>query len=268
MKRCLALAGWLTLLSPAHAEVLRWGTLTVTVTPRAEGNIEGEARAVVRNGNRTVLTVSGWNVAAELQPLRPGGLPELVLSTFSGGAHCCSAYYAFTQDAGRVENLAIIDGGNYGLRFVDLNRDGTKELLFASDRLAYYDWPYAVSPALLTVLAWDGVRLADRTHAYTYVPAQEAARNLGDLLAGLGKNADLTNLKARLGGYYANMILAGQGAQAEEVLRARVFAKSSALRDWFRQHRSGLIDATYAPAEGRMRVAERTTYPLKEPEQP
>lgn len=268
MKKCLALAGLLTLLSPAHAEALRWGTLTVTVTPRPEGKIEGEARAVVRNGSRIALTVSGWNVAAEVQPLRPGGLPELVLTTFSGGAHCCSVYYAFTQDAGRVENLAIIDGGNYGLRFVDLNRDGTKELLFASDRLAYYDWPYAVSPALLTVLAWDGVRLADRTRAYAYVPAQEAARNLGDLLAGLGKDDDLTNLKARLGGYYANMILAGQGTQAEEVLRTRVFPNSPALRDWFRQHRPSLIDATYAPAEGRVRVAESPTYPLKEPEQP
>lgn len=268
MKRCLALAGLLTLLSPAHAEVLRWGTLTVTVTPRPEGNTRGEARAVVRNGSRTVLTVSGWDVAAELQPLRPGGLPELVLSTFSGGAHCCVTYYTFTQDAGRVENLAVIDGGNYGLRFVDLSGDGTKELLFASDRLAYYDWPYAVSPALLTVLAWDGVRLADRTRAYAYVPAQEAARNLGALLAELTKGGDLTNLKARLGGYYANMILAGQGVQAEEVLRTRVFPKSPALRDWFRLHRPDLIDATYAPAEGRVRVVGSTTYPLREPEQP
>lgn len=266
---CLALAGLLALLSPAQAEELKWGALTVTVTPRSSENYDAEARAVVKNGSRTVLTVKGWNVAAELQPLRPGGLPELVLSTFSGGAHCCVTSYVFTQDTGSVENLAIIEGGNYGVRFTDLNGDGTKELVFASDSLAYYDWSFAVSPALLTVLGWDGVRLADRTRAYAYVPLQEAARNLRDLLGGLGKSGAFPEeLRARLGGYYANMILAGQGRQAEEVLRTQVFTKSAPLRDWFRQHRTGLINATYAQPEGRVQAVNSTAYPLKTPEQP
>ncbi|GAA5511861.1 hypothetical protein Dcar01_00575 [Deinococcus carri] len=266
--KTLVLAG-LLLLSSAQAEVLKWGNLTVTVTPRPEGNYDAEAQAVVKNGSRTVLTVRGWNVAAELQPLRPGGLPELVLTTFSGGAHCCSVNYVFTQDGGRVENLAILDSGNYGVQFADLNGDGTKELLFASDSLAYYDWSYAASPALRTVLGWDGVRLADRTRAYAYVPAQEAARNLRDLLGTLGQpDAFPDDLKARLGGYYANMILAGQGVQAEAVLRAQVFPKSPALHDWFRQNRTGLIDATYAQPEGRVRAVNSTTYPLKDPNEP
>ncbi|GMA17382.1 hypothetical protein GCM10025871_37130 [Deinococcus metallilatus] len=264
------LAALLSLLPPARAEpapqVLKWGNLTVTVTPRPAENFEAEARAVVKNGTRTVLTVKGWNVAAELQPLRPGGLPELVLSTYSGGAHCCVTYYAFTQDTGSVENLAIIEGGNYGVRFMDLNGDGTKELLFASDTLAYYDWSFATSPALLTVLGWDGVRLADRTRAYAYIPAQEAGRNLRDLLNGLG-SLSAEELRARLGGYYANMILAGQGTQAEQVLRAQVFTKSAPLRDWFRQHRTGLINATYAQPEGRMQAVNSPTYPLPSPQE-
>lgn len=269
MKKRLALAGLLALLSCAQAETLKWGNLTVTVTPRPAENYDAEARAAVKNGARTVLTVQGWNVAAELQPLRPGGLPELVLSTFSGGAHCCVTYYVFTQDTGGVENLAIIEGGNYGVRFTDLNRDGTKELVFASDNLAYYDWSFAASPALLTVLGWDGLRLADRTRAYAYVPAQEAARNLRDLLGGLGRpDAFPEELRARLGGYYANMILAGQGRQAEEVLRTQVFTKSAPLRDWFRKHRTGLINATYAQPEGRVQAVNSTSYPLKNLDQP
>ncbi|WP_034383206.1 hypothetical protein [Deinococcus sp. YIM 77859] len=269
MKSGLVLAGLLALLSPARAEVLRWGKLTVTVTPRPSQNGDAEARATVKNGSRTVLTVKGWNVAAELQPLRPGGQPELVLSTFSGGAHCCSTSYIFTQDTGSVENLAIIEGGNYGVRFTDLNGDGTKELVLASDSLASYDWSFAVSPALLTVLGWDGVRLADRTRAYASLPAQEATRNLRDLLGSLGKpGAFPEELRARLGGYYANMILAGQGVQAEEVLRTRVFTKSPALRDWFRQHRTGLINATYAQPEGRLQAVGGTSYPLPQPDRP
>lgn len=263
----------LPLLASAQAQdapqTLKWGSLTVTVTPRPADKFDAQAQAVVRNGSRTVLTVQGWNLTPELQPVRPGGLPELVLTEYSGGAHCCFTTYVFTQDLGRVENLGIIEGGNYGLRFADLNGDGAKELVLGSDTLAYYDWSFATSPALMTVLGWDGVRLADRTRAYAYVPAQEAARNLRDLLAGLGNpNAFAEDLRARLGGYYANMILAGQGAQAEGVLAAEVFTKSAPLRDWFAGHRTDLINATYAQPEGRLRAVNSATYPLKEPGTP
>ncbi|EYB68194.1 hypothetical protein DEIPH_ctg025orf0027 [Deinococcus phoenicis] len=272
MKRPLLLLPVLLALLPAAnaaPQPLKWGNLTVTVTPRPAENFDAEAQATVKNGTRTVLTVKGWNVSAELQPLRPGGLPELVLTGYSGGAHCCSTYYVFTQDTGSVENLAVIEAGNYGLRFTDLNGDGTKELLLASDTLAYYDWSYAVSPALLTVLGWDGVRLADRTRAYAYVPAQEAARNLRELLAGLQQSGTAQDiLKAQLGGYYANMLLAGQGTQAEQMLRTQVFTKSAPLRDWFRQHRTGLINAAYAQPEGRVQAVDSATYPLKGPNEP
>ncbi|WP_216319483.1 hypothetical protein [Deinococcus aestuarii] len=254
---------------------LTWGPMTVTVTPRPAGTLDADAqaRAVVRNGARTVLTVSGWDVRAELQPLRPGGSPELVLTAFSGGAHCCFTNYVFTQDTGRVENLAIIDGGDFGTLFSDLNRDGTKEVLLYSNTLAYYDWPFAATPALLTVLGWDGVRLADRTRAYAYVPAQEAARLLRELQDGLQglpspEARDLTLLKSRLGGYYTNMILAGQSTRAEAVLTSQVFPNSAPLRDWFREHRTGLINATYGQPEGRVQAVNSTTYPLKEPGSP
>lgn len=193
-----------------------------------------------------------------------------MLTAHSGGAHCCSTTYVFTQDMSRVENLAIIDGGDFGTLFNDLNRDGTKEVLLYSNSLAYYDWPFAATPALLTVLGWDGVRLADRTRAYAYVPAGAAAgylRELQDGLRGLPspEARDLTFLKSRLGGYYANMILAGQGVQAEAVLAAQAFPGSAALRDWFRQHRTGLINATYGQPEGRVQAVDSATYPLPEP---
>ncbi|CAM3199110.1 hypothetical protein DEDE109153_03165 [Deinococcus deserti] len=267
MRPSLAFA-CLVLLSPAplaqaqQPQVLKWGTLTVQVSPRDDAR-NTEAVAVVRNGTRTVLKVTGWSLTAELQPLRPGGRPELVISDFSGGAHCCQTVYLFTQDTGPVRNLGILDGGNYGATFTDLNRDGLKEILFASDVLAYYDWSYAVSPSLNTVLGWDGVRLADRTRAYSYVPAQEGARNLTDLKAMLKQpQPDVPFLRARVGGYYGNMILAGRGLEAEQVLTREIFSRSAALKHWFAQHRSGLIDATYAQPEGRIRVMEGQLYPI------
>ncbi|MFC4639414.1 hypothetical protein [Deinococcus hohokamensis] len=260
----LALAGGLLIpgaqAQTPRAQHLTWGALRVQLTPRNEQTGQ-PATAVVRNGARTVLTVSGWSLAAELQPLRPGGLPELVISEFTGGAHCCQMVYLFTQDGGPVRNLGILDGGNYGVRFQDLNRDGTQEIVLGSDTLAYYDWPYVTSPSLSTVLGWDGVRLADRTRAYAFVPAQEAARNLGALLADLDRPQGGPEVqRAQLSGYYANMILAGRGAEAEAVLAREVFARSAPLRRWFEANRGALINATYAQPEGRLRVDDRSQY--------
>ncbi|GAA4004285.1 hypothetical protein GCM10022631_14040 [Deinococcus rubellus] len=56
-----------------------------------------------------VQKVNGSFVNAELQPLRPGGLPELVISSFSGGAHCCTTDLIYTQDDGQLENLGVLD---------------------------------------------------------------------------------------------------------------------------------------------------------------
>ncbi|WP_188902566.1 hypothetical protein [Deinococcus aerophilus] len=259
------------LLTPAAGAAptpLKWGALTVTVTPRPAGNFEAQARAVVRNGARTVLTVTDWDIEATLQPIRPGGLPELVLSAFSGGAHCCFTQYVFTQDGGRVENLAVFDAADDPGRWTDLNGDGTREFVWGSNTLTYYDWSFAESPFPLTVLGWDGVRLADRTRAYAYVPGQEAARELKVVLDGLAEGQGTDALKPRLSGYYANMILAGRGAEAERVLAAQVFARAPGLRAWFTAHRTDLINATYAQPEGRVRAVNSSSYPVREPDQP
>ncbi|ADV67882.1 hypothetical protein [Deinococcus maricopensis] len=269
MKRALAI---LTLLlggaSAANSTApLAWGPYTVTVTPRTDA-ANSTARAVVRRGNDVVFTATGWNIEAFLEPLRPGGLPELVLTGFSGGAHCCSTYAIFTADTGTPTNLAVIWGGNYGGRFVDLNGDGNREMILGIDSLAYYDYSYAGSPSLLTVLGWDGVRLADRTRAYAYVPAQNAARDLARLNPKTG--ADDENNRSALSGYFGNMILAGRGPEAEQLLNTRVFPAAPSLRTWFTAHRSDLINATYAQPEGRVRVEQRKTYnlDLQEDEQP
>ncbi len=52
-------------------------------------------------------------VSAKVQPIRPGGLPELVMSAYSGGAHCCTTSLMYTQDTGRLEN--------FGVKFYGLN---------------------------------------------------------------------------------------------------------------------------------------------------
>ncbi|MFB9993924.1 hypothetical protein ACFFLM_18375 [Deinococcus oregonensis] len=270
---CLALALALSpVVAPALAQAnppatpTKWGTLSLQLTraPMTDDTLPA-ARLTLRNGNRTIFTVSDFNVEAKLIPLRPGGQPELVVRTFSGGAHCCSTSYIFTQDTGSVQNIGIIDESNYGFSPVDLNKDGTFELVFILDTLAYFDYSYADSPGLSSVIGWDGIRLADRTRAYAYVPGQEAARELKELQSRMIEFPDLESLKPRISGYYGNMILAGRGVEAEKVL-ATVLAKSAPAKAWFAAHRTALISALYGEPERRVQTVNSTVYPIPTPE--
>lgn len=238
-----------------------WGRYTLSLSPRTlSTDAEPSQTLTVLDGSRVVQRVTAEGVSAELQPLRPGGLPELVVSAYSGGAHCCTTTLIYTQDSGRLENIGVLDLGNFGADFQDLNGDGTRELIVYSDNLAYYDWSFAATPALKTVLGWDGLRLADRTRFYPYVSAQEAARNLKEALD-MFAPGDFENLKADVAAYFGNMILAGRGSEAEAYVKAQLLPRSAALKSWWPAHRGDLIGFTYGQPEARLSIDTSPVWP-------
>ncbi|GGR05646.1 hypothetical protein [Deinococcus ruber] len=261
------------LLSTAVAQsdpppVKSWGRYTLQTTPNSlptDGEyVQGTLK--LKQGNKTLLSIKDDMISTELQPLRPGGLPELVITLFSGGAHCCTTTLIYTQDNGRLENIGRLEQGNYPASFRDLNKDGTKEIMFYSDSLAYYDWSFASSPAIGGVLGWDGLRLADRTRAYAYIPGNLAADYLKQLQAAMKTSSGNTEvddegIKSQMGGYYANMVVAGRGLEAEKVLNTQIFPRVPKFRTWFTQHRGDLIGATYALTEGRLSIFSGAVYP-------
>lgn len=263
----LLLAPVATLAQDAPQVPKTWGRYTLSLGPQ---NKDYTQTLKILDGGRVVQTITDSSVSAEVQPIRPGGLPELVVSAYSGGAHCCTTMLLYTQDNGRLENIGVLDMGNYGVNFADLNGDGTKELVVYSDTLAYYDWSYAVSPALKTVLGWDGLRLADQTRFYSYVPAQEAARNLKDAQDALSKSGDddFDSLKSAVSGYFGNMILAGQGKKAEGFITSQLFPKSAALKAWWPLHRNDLIGATYGQPEARLSIFGAPVWPRPDQDSP
>lgn len=164
------------------------------------------------------------------------------MSSFSGGAHCCTTYLIYPQDGGRLENMGILDMGDYGVGFYDLNGDGNKEVMVQSDNLAYYDWSYAESLDLKTVLGWDGLRLADRTRFYAYLPMQNTAYYLRQARAVSSNDATaFSSLKSQVSGYFGNMILAGKGLEAEKLIREAFLPRSVLLKAWWPAHRGELI---------------------------
>ena len=82
------------------------------------------------------------------------GYPELIVETYSGGAHCCFG----TQVISLRENAVLIlqkPESNAGGTFKDLNADGVTEFVTYDDSFAYQYCPYAAGVAVKAILAYD-----------------------------------------------------------------------------------------------------------------
>ncbi|WP_261665069.1 hypothetical protein [Deinococcus sp. Marseille-Q6407] len=228
-----------------------WGQWTVQTQPRPE-----ESRLNLLRRDRTDLTLQEHLIQTEQQPLRPGGLPELAVSLYSGGAHCCTTLVILTQDPGFLKTLGVLDLGNGAVEYRDLNGDGTREMLVWGDSLAYYDWSYAASPGLRTVVGWDSAqgRLTDQTGRYPGIPLSQARAYRNELIQLLhtGKTAETQESQhAMLAGWYTNMVLGGQSTQAERQVR-QLTAAYPELQNWFRKHRGDLLAAAKSERSGRL----------------
>jgi hypothetical protein len=93
------------------------------------------------------------------------GEPEVVVTLYWGGAHCCTIALVLAFD-GAGYRVVEHNFGNPSIRLADLDHDGTTEFLTADDRFAYRYTSYASSVLPVRVMAWDGRRLVDETQAH------------------------------------------------------------------------------------------------------
>lgn len=104
-------------------------------------------------------------VSVIVRDLDGDGEPEVVVTLYWGGAHCCTIGLVLAFD-GAGYRVVEHNFGNPGFRLSDLGRDGAVEFLTADDRFAYRYTSYASSVLPVRVLAWDGRRLDDVTNAH------------------------------------------------------------------------------------------------------
>ena len=78
---------------------------------------------------------------------------QLVVSKWTGGAHCCNSLLIFDVK-GEFKKIADIYGGNYDLEIVDLNHDGIPEIRLTDDFLAYWFSSFAYSAQASVVLKY------------------------------------------------------------------------------------------------------------------
>jgi len=150
---------------------------------------------------------------AELDPNNP--YPEVVVSFFTGGAHCCSVTQVVTSNADGSAWSTIpvgeFDGGP--LLAIDLDGDGTYEFETRDNSFLYAFACYACSEAPLQVLALEGDKIEDVSAAPRFRPAHAAW--LKTMIVGVPEQ----EVNGFLAGYVGEKIRLGEGKQAWALMR-------------------------------------------------
>jgi hypothetical protein len=162
----------------------------------------------------------------KLLDLDRDGNAEVIVETFSGGAHCCTNtfIYSWRGDRFQKEEFGFTDGGGVG--FDDLDGDGTIELV-SRDQSFYYAYSsYAFSFPPSQIFSLRQGKLVETTRNYPrylrsvlaqmFAAIEELSKDKSDQINGV------------LAGYVAQKALLNEADQGWQVLLAR-YDRSS---DW------------------------------------
>lgn len=163
------------------------------------------------------------------------GEPEVVVDTFSGGAHCCTSAHIhdFRAATGTYARLTV-DWGNSGYRLRDLGGDGSIEMAGTDDAFAYAFTAYAGSARPPKVLRYargpDGLPvLKDVTRRFPKLVRGDARR----LLRAIRRARRGDDMRGFVAAYVADQYL---------LRRGRV-----GLRELDRAQRRGLLSGGGGP---------------------
>jgi len=96
--------------------------------------------------------------------LNADGYPDVVVETYSGGAHCCFGTQVFSLRPNGAALILQKPESNAGGYFEDLNADSVSEFITYDDSFAYQYCPYAAGVSVKAILAYEAGQ--DR-----YIPA-------------------------------------------------------------------------------------------------
>lgn len=109
-----------------------------------------------------------------VRDLTGDGVPDVVLTTYSGGAHCCTTHWLVGLLPAGPRLLAHVEAEHGEAEVADLDGDGLPEWTVADWTFAYWHTSFAGSPAPRVILSWDGERLAPNLGLMTEPPGPRA----------------------------------------------------------------------------------------------
>src|SRR6185437_9255442 len=195
--------------------IVKYGDLTVLIrrgvgppdqaVPTVVGSMSGESKFYLK-GDASL----GGNAAARIVYLNKSSpSPQVIVTSFSGGAHCCTTVNIATTDSEgvwRVMNGGTWDGDSgYNL---EVNEDGAVELANIDNSFLYAFDCYACSFALVKIFQLEGTKLLNVTRA----PAlrRRLLQDLADIEYAAQMAPDLWHSNGYLAGWVAAKALVGQ----------------------------------------------------------
>lgn len=177
------------------------------------------------------------------------GVPDVVLTTYSGGMHCCTTHWLVALAPDGPRPLARVDALDGQADIADLDGDGTAEWTLPDYSFAYWHESFAGSPTPTVVLAWDGQRLT---------PSPEHMRRtpLPDLPTADDVRADSAWTTSRFPpttywGTLLDLLYAGRGADAArfaedawagDAIGRTVFLRMLSTRLWESPYADAVVD--------------------------
>lgn len=190
--------------SVTHARTASSGTTSATLTWRTGGPVApySDVRLTIRRDGRELLarrvnallcgTLCWPGLAPELavRDLERDGSPDVIVSLYSGGAHCCYIEQVYRYDPGAQAYTAVQQ--EFGDPPAHLETiAGASVFVSADDRFAYRFAAFAFSGLPVSIWAFSGGRFLGVTRRYPgriaadakrwwRIFAAQAARRLGD----------------------------------------------------------------------------------------
>jgi hypothetical protein len=167
-----------------------------------------------------------------VRDLDADGEPEVLLTAFSGGAHCCivAQIFQLKPDASGYSAMDR-DFGNGGFELRDLNRDGRPEFVSDDDAFAYRFTAYAFSGRPIVISLYDHGKYVNVTERFPRLVRRNARFFWRGYLS-LRRNRD-DSPRGQISAWAADQYRLGKRAYALRVLRRearRGFLGSSPAR--------------------------------------
>jgi len=201
----------------------------VTHTPGIDNTVPATGQLTVElfynSQPITTITTSLHGYAAvDVLDLDANGDAEVIVQTFTGGAHCCMAITTYTWQNNTFTPVpfAYLDGG--GGRFTDLDNDGQIEFVSADNAFLYQFSSYAGSYPPTVVLNFVEGTYLDTTAQFPALLGSGAWR----MYEAFGRAAaERYEVNGVLAGYVAQKIRLGQYAEGWEFMLAHYDAEST-----------------------------------------
>lgn len=193
------------------------GDLVAQVTAENDGKFGPVAVLSLFRSGRQLIRIRGAESGFEQPPFlvqiaEMDGIaadPEVLFSTYTGGAHCCSQTHIARAAGDRWQAVAVGSFDGDLVRAQDIDGDGRFELALADDRFYYAFACYACSAVPLRVLRLQDGRVIDASDDPRYRPAHVAW--LKSMIEAADPAMDRNGF---LAGYVAEKIRLGEGEQA------------------------------------------------------